>query len=235
MEVTTDRSAAQDTFIPLHECGIWVAGIKVTPDNSSRITGPGIKGNVSFNYQEQTLYLWSAQIEGDYGIYVHLAYPIRIYISGENFIAGEFAAICTASPIEIEGSSLTLWSKKGRAISADGLDLANLKIERAAIRAYAPIYVVGKLQINNSNVNVSLIDYGNTDYIYKAGRLEITNCKVVYPEMTRIIERPSNFYKKSSLIVMPDSTIPKEVCISTISKCVGFVKTYNTRNTNYFK
>ena len=71
--------------------GLEVAGIGVTSENASNITGPGITGKVSFDPGTRTLTLDNATIEGD--IFENTGNSsLIIELKGSNTIKG-FAAI----------------------------------------------------------------------------------------------------------------------------------------------
>ena len=95
-----DNSSSNDYYATIGEAyDLWVAGIRVTPDNAAAITGKGITGTVTYIRDENTLMLDNATIIPDadgWGVvYSGTAELFAIALNGDNTVkgAGGYGAI----------------------------------------------------------------------------------------------------------------------------------------------
>ena len=193
--------------------GLKVAGIDVTSENASNITGPGITGKVSFDPGTRTLTLDNATIEGE----------IRderdniilfIELKGSNTIKGFNAIYMRAGSLRITsgggGGSLT--------IGAGAISInveKNVTIENCTLTADRRMLITGNLQIKNSNVYAS----DNSSAAYQViGVFTLSGCQIVYPAGAQI-KKATGFGGSRYTVVDASNNICTEVCISTGSQC----------------
>ena len=192
--------------------GLEVAGIGVTSENASNITGPGITGKVSFDPGTRTLTLDNATIEGE----------IRderdniilfIELKGSNTIKGFDAIYMRAGSLHITpggGGSLT--------IEAGAVSISvkkDVTIENCTLTADRRMKIVGNLQIKNSNVYVS----DNSSAAYQVtGVFTLSGCQIVYPAGGQI-KKVAGFGGSGYTVVNASNNVCTEVCISTGSQC----------------
>jgi len=97
------------------EYDIWVGGVRVTSQNASGVTGPGITGKVSYDAASNTLTLSGASVTGTYtdsirsaAIYAGTGTALTVVLSGVNTVIGtasrySFGVYC-AEALTIEGN-----------------------------------------------------------------------------------------------------------------------------------
>ncbi len=146
--------------------GIRVAGITVTSDNASNITGNGIKGKVTYDHATKTLTLSNTSIDaGDTNAIIFLASakaPIyTINLVGNNTLTStgsESATLYTEKTLVIKGAgTLTVTSPSDGDCGIYVNNVAALIIEECTVNTYGNWGIAGlpsgeKLIIINANV-----------------------------------------------------------------------------------
>ena len=139
---------------------LWVAGIQVTSNNASNITGPGISGgSVSYNVSMNTLTLNNASVRTayDYGIKSYIP-DLKVVVTGIN---------------SITGTGYGLYSTQ--AMSMEGIGSLNVNVTGSY---YDGIYCLGNMSmegIGSLNVNVTG-SYSNG--IFCNGNMNMTDVAV---------------------------------------------------------
>jgi len=213
MGFTTDAAAKSYT--------IRVGGVQINSENATNITGPGITGQVSFDFATNTLTLNNATIDGGPNAIDYFAFSdgeitpsdgITIRLQGNNTLKSRInAAIKADATIRITGGgSLTI--KCGN-IAIDAKD--NLTIDGCTLTADRRIHVKGSLQINNSNVYVN---DPNDGYTFKAkNSFTLSGCNITQPAGAKI-KQVKGFDGSGYTVVTASEEISEEVRISTGSE-----------------